>query len=116
MLIRSDHQDTASFIDELRRENERQRRAIEAGGLGIWEWDIAEDRITWSDGIYALHGLPKGNFGGQVADFASLVHPDDRADVQRTLDAALASGDVYTAEFRIVRPDGGIRWLSTRAA
>ncbi|HUQ89555.1 MAG TPA: ATP-binding protein [Vicinamibacterales bacterium] len=114
MLIRSDHQ-SHSLIEELRRENERQRRAIEAGGLGIWEWDIFEDRVTWSDGIYALHGLSKGEFGGRVADFAALVHPDDLADVQRSLDTSLASGDVYTAEFRICRPDGSIRWMATRA-
>ena len=61
-------QDPQQALEKLRTEYDRQRRATESGGLGIWEWDIDADRITWSDSIYPMHGLQKGQFGGHVAD------------------------------------------------
>ncbi len=111
----SESQQFQRELENLRTEHDRQRRAIEAGGLGIWEWDIQSDRVTWSDNVYALHGVPKGQFGGRVADFAALVHPEDAPAVEAGIREALASGDTFSAEFRVPRPDGVTAWLSTRA-
>jgi PAS domain S-box-containing protein len=102
-------------LENLRTEHDRQRRAIEAGGLGIWEWDVTHDRVTWSDNVYLLHGVPKGEFGGHVADFAALIHPEDAPTVYKSIQDALAVGDAFAAEFRVPRPDGTTAWLSTRA-
>ena len=110
-----DSDDLKHALEQLRLEHERHRRATEAGGLGIWEWDIDADRITWSDSIYPMHGLQKGQFGGHVADFAALVHPDDLAAVDAAIRHAIASGDTFAAEFRAPQPDGSIKWLTTRA-
>jgi PAS domain S-box-containing protein len=99
----------------LRLSEERLRLAADAGRLGLWDWNIVEDRITWTDRVYDLHGLPPGQFGGSVAAFAALVHPDDRARVQTSIDAAIRDGTIYEVEFRSQRPDGTTRWLSTRA-
>jgi len=108
-------QELLQVLETLRTEHDRQRRAIEAGGLGIWEWDVVTDRVTWSDNVYVLHGVPKGEFGGRVADFAALVHPDDAPMVSSLIHDALAAGDSFAAEFRVPLPNGAIRWLSTRA-
>ena len=67
-------------------DDERLRLAIEAGQLGIWDWDIEADRVEWSERVYELHGLAPGEFGGRVADFAKLVHPDDAAAVAAGID------------------------------
>lgn len=66
---------------KLQAAEERQRRAIEAGKVGLWEWDIAKNRVTWSDYIYDLHGLEPGTFAGTVEAFAGLVDPRDQAQV-----------------------------------
>ena len=96
-------------------DDERLRLAIEAGQLGIWDWDIEADRVEWSERVYELHGLAPGEFGGRVADFAALVHPDDAAAVAAGLDQALKGGASFAAEFRVPLRDGSLRWLATRA-
>ena len=105
----------ARLVERIRRSEERVRLAADAGGLGIWDWDVLHDRVTWSDRVYDLHGLPQGDFGGTVADFANLVHPADAARVQTALGHALAAGNNFAIEFRTIRPDGIVRWLATRA-
>ncbi|HEU0036799.1 MAG TPA: ATP-binding protein [Kofleriaceae bacterium] len=99
----------------LRRSEEWLRLAVEAGGLGIWDWDIVNDRVSWSDGVYALHGVDRDAFGGRVSDFAALIHPDDRAVVQLAIETALRDQPRYEVEFRIEHPTRGIRSLATRA-
>lgn len=98
---------------ELRRSQERQRLAVEAGKVGLWHWDIETNRVEWSDFIYELHGLRPDEFGGTVEDFAALVHPEDSDLVSAALSTALAGRSDYHVEFRTVRPDGTIRWIFT---
>ncbi len=97
------------------REDERRRLAIEAGQLGIWDWDVVRDRVEWSERVYELHGVKPGEFGGTVADFARLVHPEDAPAVGAGIERALQGGQSFEAEFRAQLADGGTRWLATRA-
>ncbi|HUP29887.1 MAG TPA: PAS domain-containing protein [Usitatibacter sp.] len=101
--------------DELRRTEERLRLATDAGGIGIWDWDIANNHVAWSERVYELHGLSPGGFGGRAEDFAALVHPDDRGRVWGLIEGALREGVGFSADFRIGLPDGTPRWLSTWA-
>ncbi len=99
----------------LRATEERLRIATEAGDIGIWDWDVVDDRVVWSDRVYLLHGLESGGFGGKGADFAALLHPDDAGWMWKRIEAALSAGEGFSADFRIVLPDGTPRWLSTWA-
>jgi PAS domain S-box-containing protein len=99
----------------LRDSEERLRLAADAGNVGLWDWDILENRIVWSDRIYEFHGLERGSFGGTVQDFASLIHGDDRERVNAAIARALERREHYEIEFRALRPDGQVRWLSTSA-
>ena len=101
---------------ELQSSQNRLRLAMEAADLGTWDWDIADDRVAWTDAVYRLHGVAPGAFGGSVADFASLVHVDDRDRVREKIERALVDGGPYEVEFRVVWPsDGSVHWLATRA-
>src|SRR5262245_34581733 len=71
--------------------SEAQRLA----NLGNWSWDIAKNRITWSDQLYGIYGVGRGEFGGTFADFLTLIHPDDRAHVQTSLTHALKTGSDF---------------------
>ncbi|MEO8681344.1 MAG: ATP-binding protein [Vicinamibacterales bacterium] len=99
----------------LSEDEERLRLAVDAGQLGVWDWDVVNDIVAWSDRVYELHDVPAGGFGGRVADFAALVHPDDAGGVGAAIQDALKSGDSFAAEFRVPLRNGRIRWLSTRA-
>jgi two-component system, cell cycle sensor histidine kinase and response regulator CckA len=99
--------------ESLQESEARLRLALEAGNCGTWDWDIRENRVTWSERVYQLHGIAPGRFGGRVQDFSALVHPEDRARVTATIRRSLEGGEDYQVDFRIVRPDGAIRWLTT---
>ena len=99
--------------DALRQSEERLRMALAAGQVGIWDWNIPKNHVTWSEQIYALHDMAPGSFGGRMEDFAPLIHPDDAARVMTALDRALKQGEPYVVEYRFRRADGSVRWLAT---
>ncbi len=98
------------------RESEaRLRLATETGKIGLWEWDIVHDRITWTRSLYAIHGVDPATFDATVSGFSALIHPDDHARVTEAIRRALEEGSPYELEFRIRRPDGGVTWVFTYA-
>jgi len=99
--------------DAQRESEERLRLTLDAGQVGTWDWDIPADRVAWSARVYEFHGLTPGTFGGRVADFAALIHPDDRDRVAEAIRRAVEEGEPYSGEFRIVRPTGEVRWIAT---
>ena len=100
---------------ELRQTEERLRLATDAGNIGIWEWHLDQDLVTWSDKVYQLHGMAPGDFGGRAADFQELVHPADLPMLWSRVESAVRNRDGFTADFRVLLPAGGERWLSTWA-
>ena len=98
-----------------RESEERLRLATQTGKIGLWEWDIIHDRVTWTDSLYPIHGVDPATFNATVEGFAKLVHPDDRAMVQEAIRRSLEEGAPYEMELRIVRPDGRTVWLFTNA-
>lgn len=94
-------------------ESERRLRlALRAGHTGVWDWDLATNRLTWSEESYAIHAMRPGSFEGTIESFKQLVHEADRERVFENLNAAIDQGETYTCEFRIVRPDGSVRWVT----
>jgi PAS domain S-box-containing protein len=99
----------------LRESEQRLRLATQTGKLGVWDWDIVTNRISWSDSLYALHGVRPDQFDGTVEGFAALVHPEDQERVSESIRSALDKDVPYVIEFRAVRPDGAVVWLFTNA-
>ena len=100
---------TAALADANIHLQEAQRLA----NLGSWSWDIKRDRVHWSDQLFEIYGISREGFAGTVEEFLSFMHPDDRAQVEDSIDAALRSGKPFSHEERIVRPDGGMRYLQS---
>ena len=104
-------------VDRMRSEHSalesRQRMlfGLDAAQMGTWEWDIATDSVHWSENLERIHGLPAGTFTGAFASYEREVHPDDRPRVMASLQRALEHGTVHDVEYRIVAPDGVIRWV-----
>jgi PAS domain S-box-containing protein len=95
--------------------DERLHLAMDVGCLGIWEWNIAENRITREGYHEELFGLTPGTFSGTYEEFLACVHPEDRERVQAEIDRSLAFREDYQQEYRVVWPDGTIRWMEGRA-
>lgn len=107
--------DAEVAAEAIRSSEERFRLATSAGAVGVWEWDIAANHVSWSDSIYEIHGVEKNEFGHTVEAFASLVHPDDLGRVNQTIERSLQHGAPYELEFRSLKPDGTIIWIYTKA-
>ncbi len=98
------------------RERER-RQLIEAqqiGQCGSWEWDVPGDALVWSDELCRIHGLQAGDYPRSYDAFVATLHPEDRERVDATVRAAYGSGAPYAVEYRIVRPDGAVRFMDGR--
>ena len=120
-------------LDELRRshleleEKVRERTAAmvsaqariaashELAPIGTWEWDVREDRLTWSDELCAIYGLSPGSHEPSFRDFLARVHPDDREHVLEAIRRAREDGMPFATDERIFRPDGTERTLVTGA-
>jgi len=92
-------------------------KAQEVGRIGHWVSDPtrAQGRLQWSKETYSIFGLTEAEFDGRVETFFKLVHPNDREAVSRASAAALAGGQPYSIDHRIIRPDGTVRWVHEEA-
>ncbi len=96
---------------ELNEANIHLMEAQRLGNLGSWSWDIAANRISWSEQLYKIYDVAPDRFRGTLDEFIDFIHPDDRAQVAESIRAALKSGHSYSHEERIIRPDGSTRHL-----
>jgi diguanylate cyclase (GGDEF)-like protein/PAS domain S-box-containing protein len=100
----------------LREERRRLRDAEAIGRSGSWEWDTVADVITWSDGLFVLHGLDPTEFPGGYGQAAARVHPDDRESVDAAIEACRRHEQVQF-RYRVLRAsDGEERWFNSRAS
>ncbi|WP_243060133.1 SpoIIE family protein phosphatase [Nocardioides sp. SR21] len=90
------------------------RLAVDAAGVGAFEWDLTTGELRWDARLLELFGTSEASFGATIEAFERLVHPEDRARVTEALTEAIDSCGEYAAEYRIVRPDGESRWVSAR--
>jgi PAS domain S-box-containing protein len=102
-------------LKALQESDQRLRLATQTGKLGVWDWDITGDRISWSESLYAIHGVNPQWFSEAVGGFTALVHPDDRGLVARSIREAMDKDAPCELEFRALRPDGETIWLFTNA-
>ena len=98
----------------LKESEERLQLAQAAGGIGTWTWDMKTGRVTWSESLERIHGLEPGAFGGTFEDFQRDIHPEDRGRVLATLERAVNEDEPYQLDYRVVWPDGTVRWLAVR--
>ena len=98
--------------EALQRTEWRMRFALHNAQVGIWDMDYVTGVLQWSDVLEQQYGLQPGTFGGTFDAFVHCLHPDDRASVIETVQAATATGSDFTVLHRALRPDGTVRWLS----
>lgn len=99
--------------NSVREHVERLGLALSAARMGVWVFDVSESRIVWSPEVYEILGV--GHFDGGKESFRKMVHPDDVGHMEALFDRTIARGGIFSGEFRIVRPDGKIRWVSNFA-
>jgi PAS domain S-box-containing protein len=90
--------------------------ALEAGHIGIWTWDIASNRATWSSNVEDICGLAKGSLEGSKMIFEDAVHPEDKTAVIAVMQDVLRTRSPRRAQYRLLpKPGAGERWIETLA-
>ncbi len=96
----------------LAESGERLRAALSASGTGTFRWDTRTDALEWDENLDRLFGLDPGVTARTLDNFVAMVHPDDRAGVIARCRRCAEEGADFDMEFRVVQPDGSLRWLS----
>ena len=109
--IARDVTDQARAEAALQESEQRLRFALDAAGLGAWEWKIDADKIVVDDFAQRLFG----EISGGLEAYLAKIHPDDREQVKRKLEQVLRTKENYHLEFRITNPDGQIHWLEAQS-
>ena len=109
VLVHEDVTDARAGQEKLRSSEERLQRALAAGRMNVWDWDLARDIVECSDNAREFWGIDVGS----AADFLAVVHPEDQDTLAQAARTAL--GEVnYDAEYRLVDRHGRIRWVQSR--
>ena len=100
----------------LRESEERRKLAQEAGNVGIFDWDMISGNTYWSETMWSIYGKTASTLDPGESFWSTHIHESDRERVKNNIDQVLDIGDEFRDEFRIVMPDGSIRWIEARAA
>jgi PAS domain S-box-containing protein len=103
----------ADLSRDLRESKARLEDAQRVAHVGHWEWDIETDVVVWSDETYRIFGLTPQERPMTLATVRAMVHPEDRERLYQRVDEDLVAGVRPEAEFRIVRPSGEVRIVSS---
>lgn len=93
---------------------ERLRLALEVSQMGLWDWNIITNQVIWSENYEMLFGLIPSSFDGPYETFQKCVYPEDKQSVMQGIGHALAQKTDYNDEFRIVRSDQSVHWISAK--
>lgn len=92
------------------------RLSQRAAHVGSWEWDVDARTVRWSEEMYRIHGIAPEQFDGTFEAAMALVHPDDRERIAPKIPSLLTAGGDIELEYRIVRPDGTVRFAAATGA
>jgi PAS domain S-box-containing protein len=88
--------------------------AIDAAGIGSFDWDLVSGRLEWDDRMLEIFGYDRRTWPGTLEAFAERIHPDDAPRTLAALQHAIDTRGEYDAEFRVVLPTGETRWVQGR--
>lgn len=88
--------------------------AIDAAGIGTFDWDLTSGRLVWDEQLIEMFGYDVTDFDESIESFNARLHSDDLPRVTEALQACIATCGDYEAEYRVIRPDGDVRWVHAR--
>ena len=100
--------------EALRNSHRQLMEAQQIGHLGSWEWDLNTSVLNCSDEFYKILSLKPEDFGKNYKAMMDIIHPEDRQSVNESIMGALNEQIPFSNDYRVIRPDGTIRILSSK--
>lgn len=111
-IDRFQHADqTKKMMQELRASQERLNLAIKGQHIGIWDWDIPNNRIFWDDTMFDIYGIAAEDFPDISQQWEKSVHPEDWPKMSKLISEVFTQNAKYEHQFRIFR-NGEMRYLN----
>jgi PAS domain S-box-containing protein len=104
----------SALTDEYASDRVRWGLAIDAAGIGTFDWDLRSGELTWDERLVEMFGYTPEGFDHTIEAFNARLHPDDLPRVGEALQHSIETRGDYDAEYRVVRPDGETRWVHAR--
>lgn len=95
------------------RRESQLRIALDAAQMGTWVWGLSSGELTWNDTMRQMFGVDDDHLAN-IDNLLEQIHEDDVSALRNDLDEALGTRNTLRTEFRVVRPDGTIRWILSR--
>ncbi len=111
----TDIHDLKQAENTLRETEARLREAQRIARLGSWNWQPATNQVWWSAAEFELFGLERDSIVPSFEAFLAILHPEDRALAIKRVEEMLAGAEEFANDLRIIRPDGQILWIHSRA-
>jgi len=111
-VLFEDITDRKRIEDELKKSEQMLSYSLKSSGAGLWDWDMISGKLEWSAELFVLFGLDPDNAQVTPDTWNKAIHPDDREDAAIRLQEAIKNKTHLRSEYRIVYPDGQIRWIN----
>ena len=108
LTVMTDITDIKQAENELKQTSTRLALATRTGGVGVWDFDLVNNILTWDDQMFALHGVCKENFNVNYETWMACTHPDDVVQGDEEMQMAIRGEKEFDTDFRVVWPDGSI--------
>ena len=104
----------SALVRQYESDRVRWGLAIDAAGIGTYDWDLVSGRLSWDRQLISMFGYDEDTFEQNIAAFTERLHPDDVIRVGDALQACIDTCGEFDSEYRVVRPDGETRWVHAR--
>lgn len=118
LLMQGTHQDITERKQvemELEKVTERLALATEAGGVGVWDYDVVKNKLVWDDQMFRIYGITRDHFGSGYKAWKAALHPEDRQRADDEIQLALQGENDVDTELRTIWPDGTIHNVRAQA-
>jgi len=95
--------------------NERMSLATDAAGIGIWQYDLINDKLSWDNWMFNIYDIDKKDFSGTLKDWQNTVHKEDIESANNAVQIAIDTKTTLDHEFRIIHKDGKSRHIKAIA-
>jgi PAS domain S-box-containing protein len=116
VLTGRDSTEARAAEERLKNMSSRLHLALSSAHLGVWEWDIRRNRLTWDDRMFDLYGVDRAHFTTNVEAWVAPLHPDDRESATQLLQDALRGERDFDTQFRVVHPNGTVKYLKANGS